>query len=136
MKFAIRIQQTIDNPIPLSSIEEVVNTRGTIGMGSTDVGDVSWVVPTTGFNTACFTPGIPGHSWQAVASGGNETAAKGLNLAARVIAATAWDLYKNPDLIAAAKAELAQRLGNQPYKSLMLPGQKPPLNYRKPPVKP
>jgi len=136
VKFAIRIQQTIDNPIPLSSIEEVVNTRGTIGMGSTDVGDVSWVVPTTGFNTACFTPGIPGHSWQAVASGGNETAAKGLNLAARVIAATAWDLYKNPDLIAAAKAELAQRLGNQPYKSLMLPGQKPPLNYRKPPVKP
>ena len=136
VKFAIRIQQTIDNPIPLSSIEDVVNTRGTVGMGSTDVGDVSWVVPTTGFNTACFTPGIPGHSWQAVASGGNETAGKGLNLAARVIAATAWDLYKNPELIAAAKAELAQRLGNQPYKSLMLPGQKPPLNYRKPPVKP
>jgi len=135
VKFAIRIQQSIDNQIPLSSIKEVLDTSGTVGMGSTDVGDVSWVVPTTGFNTACFTPGVPGHSWQAVASGGTDAAGKGLNLASRVIAATAWDLYRSPEILAAAKSELQQRLGSQPYNSLMVPGQKPPLDYRKPPVK-
>jgi hypothetical protein len=58
-----------------------------------------------------------------------------MNLASRVIAATAWDLYRSPEILAAAKSELQQRLGSQPYKSLMVPGQKPPLNYRKPPVK-
>jgi aminobenzoyl-glutamate utilization protein B len=135
VKFAIRIQQSIDNQVPLSSIKEVIDTSGTVGMGSTDVGDVSWVVPTTGFNTACFTPGVPGHSWQAVASGGTDAAGIGMNLASRVIAATAWDLYRSPEILAAAKSELQQRLGSQPYKSLMVPGQKPPLNYRKPPVK-
>lgn len=134
-KFAIRIQQSIENKIPLSSIREVIDTSGTVGMGSTDVGDVSWVVPTTGFNTACFTPGVPGHSWQAVASGGADAAGKGLNLASRVIAATAWDLYRSPEILAAAKSELQQRLGSQPYRSLMVPGQKPPLDYRKPPAK-
>ncbi|MGY8731140.1 MAG: amidohydrolase [Pirellulales bacterium] len=135
VKFAIRIQQSIDNQVPLSSIKEVIDTSGTVGMGSTDVGDVSWVVPTTGFNTACFTPGVPGHSWQAVASGGTDAAGIGMNLASRVIAATAWDLYRSPEILAAAKSELQQRLGSQPYKSLMIPGQKPPLDYRKPPVK-
>lgn len=135
VKFAVRIQQSIDNQVPLSSINEVIDTSGTVGMGSTDVGDVSWVVPTTGFNTACFTPGVPGHSWQAVASGGTDAAGKGLNLASRVIAATAWDLYRSPEILAAAKSELQQRLGSQPYKSLMIPGQKPPLDYRKPAVK-
>ncbi|MCS5630401.1 MAG: amidohydrolase [Pirellulaceae bacterium] len=135
VKFAIRIQQSIENKIPLSSIREVIDTSGTVGMGSTDVGDVSWVVPTTGFNTACFTPGVPGHSWQAVASGGTDAAGKGLNLASRVIAATAWDLYHSPEILAAAKSELQQRLGSQPYNSLMVPGQKPSLDYREPPVK-
>ena len=132
VKFAARIQNTLDAPIPLSSISEVVDVSGTIGMGSTDVGDVSWVVPTTGFNTACFVPGTPGHSWQAVASGGTTIARKGMNLAARVIAATAYDLYTAPEIIQAAQAELRQRLGGHPYKTLMVPGQRPPLDYRKP----
>ncbi|MEO2020178.1 MAG: hypothetical protein ABGX05_00015, partial [Pirellulaceae bacterium] len=105
---------------------------GTVGMGSTDVGDVSWVVPTTGFNAACFVPGTPGHSWQVVASGGTSIGRKGMNLAARVLAATAWDLYTQPQLLKAAQAEHRERLGDHPYKTLMQPGQKPPLDYRRP----
>ncbi len=76
-KFALRLQETISQPKPLESIGEVVDRSGTIGMGSTDVGDVSWVVPTTGFSTACWVPGTPGHSWQAVACGGTGIARKG-----------------------------------------------------------
>jgi aminobenzoyl-glutamate utilization protein B len=79
VEFATRLQQTLDNPKPLDSIHEVEQRTGGAGMGSTDVGDVSWVVPTTGFNTVCFVPGVPGHSWQAVASGGTNIGHSGMN---------------------------------------------------------
>jgi len=132
IQFATRLQQTLDKPMPLDSIQEVIDQGGTVGMGSTDVGDVSWVVPTTGFNAACFVPGTPGHSWQVVASGGSSIGRKGMNLAARVLAATAWDLYTQPKLLQAAQAEHRERLGDHQYQTLMQPGQKPPLDYRRP----
>ena len=131
--FAIRLQQSLSVPRSLESIQQVMDQTGTVGMGSTDVGDVSWVVPTTGFTIACWVPGTPAHSWQAVACGANPIARKGMNLAARVLAATAWDLYQQPQVLTAAKQEHERRIGVTPYKSLMLPGQKPPLDYRDPP---
>ncbi|MBP86680.1 MAG: amidohydrolase [Planctomycetaceae bacterium] len=130
--FAARLQQSLSKPKPLESIADVEHLDG-VGMGSTDVGDVSWVVPTAGFTTACFVPGTPGHSWQAVACGGTEIAHQGMNLAARVMAATAWDLYHDPLLLTAAKAEHKQRVGELGYATLMEQGQRPPLNYRRPP---
>ena len=102
-------------------------------MGSTDVGDVSWVVPTAGFTTACWVPGTPGHSWQAVACGGTTIGKKGMQLAARMLAATAWDLFPDPKLIAAAKAEHTKRLDGRKYKPLLEKDQPPPLDYRDPP---
>ena len=133
-QFVVRVQETIDKPKPLESVREVRDRSGTVGMGSTDVGDVSWVVPTSGFTAACWAPGTPGHSWQAVACGGTSIARKGMTLAARVLAGTAWDLYRSPDALAAAKKEHDRRLGEQKYESLMQPGQKPPLDYRRSPV--
>jgi aminobenzoyl-glutamate utilization protein B len=130
--FAARLQQSLARPKPLESIADVEHLDG-IGMGSTDVGDVSWVVPTAGFTTACFVPGTPGHSWQAVACGGTEIAHQGMNLAARVMAATAWDLYHDPLRLIAAKEELHEVVGELGYATLMQAGQKPPLNYRRPP---
>jgi aminobenzoyl-glutamate utilization protein B len=56
-----------------------------------------------------------------------------MNLAARVLASSAWDLYEHPETLTAAKAELQRRLGDQKYESLMRPGQKPPLDYRNAP---
>jgi aminobenzoyl-glutamate utilization protein B len=56
-----------------------------------------------------------------------------MQLAARVLAATAWDLYHSPATLTAAKSELQRRLGDRKYESLMQPGQKPPLDYRNPP---
>lgn len=133
MEFATRLQQTLEKPKPLDSIKEVEHRVGGTGMGSTDVGDVSWVVPTTGFSTVCFVPGVPGHSWQAVASGSRDLARQGMNLAAKVMAATAWDLFKDPSILQKAIAEHSRRLGKDKYQTLMQPGQKPPLDYRKPP---
>jgi len=136
VQFAVRLQETIAKPRPLESIKQVEDRSGTIGMGSTDVGDVSWVVPTTGFTTACFVPGTPGHSWQTVACGGTPIARKGMNLASRVLAASAWDLFTNPAILEQAKKEHNERTDKQKYETLMQPGQKPPLDYRKPPRKP
>lgn len=135
LPFVTRMQQQLPRQEPLSELQNVADLTGTVGKGSTDVGDVSWVVPTTGFATACWVPGTPGHSWQAVACGGNRIAEKGMNLAARTLALSIADLMRSPKILKAAKAELIQRLGETGYLSLMQPGQKPPLDYRKPAVR-
>ena len=133
LQFAARLQETLPKPKPLDTIHQVEDLSGTVGNGSTDVGDVSWVVPTTGFNTACWVPGTPGHSWQAVACGNTEIARRGMNLAARVLAATAWELFENPEILEQARRELQERTRRNRYRSLLQSGQKPPLDYRNPP---
>lgn len=130
LEFALKLRDTMENPKPLDSVQKVIDRSGDVGMGSTDVGDVSWMVPTTGFNTACWVPGTPGHSWQAVACGKRQCARDGMILAARVLAATACDAMTDPTIIERAQAELKRRLGDGNYRTLMQPGQKPPLNYR------
>lgn len=132
-KFAARIQTTLDAPPPIDSVGRVEQAGGSSGTGSTDVGDVSWVVPTAGFTAACWVPGTPAHSWQAVAAGGTTIGRKGMVLAARTLAATAWDLFEDPKLVAAAKAEHKERLAGRKYQPLIEPGQEPPLEYRNPP---
>lgn len=132
-EFAQRLRETLIKPQALESIGQVTDTSGDVGKGSTDVGDVSWVVPTAGFTTACFVPGTPSHSWQAVAAGGTSIGKKGMQLAAKVLSATAWDLIKQPEILAEAKAEHTRRLGSRKYEPLLLPGQNPPLDYRNAP---
>jgi aminobenzoyl-glutamate utilization protein B len=132
--FAAKIRSTLDEPLPLESLKTVVNRRGQVGKGSTDVGDVSWVAPTAGFSTACWVPGTAAHSWQAVAAGGTSIGRKGMILAARVIAATACELLQNPNTLADARDELRRRLAGRTYSSLLGKNQKPPLDYRDSPV--
>jgi aminobenzoyl-glutamate utilization protein B len=100
------------------------------GGGSTDVGDVSYAVPTIGVRTATWVPGTPGHSWQAAACGGTTICAKGRVNAAKTLALTALDLFTQPELITKAKAELIERRGaNFQYRPLL--GDRPPaLDYR------
>ena len=135
-QFAVRLQTTLTKPQPLESLGQVFNTSGDVGKGSTDVGDVSWVVPTAGFTTACYVPGTGAHSWQAVAAGGTTIGRNGMQLAARTMAASAWDLFHQPESLAAAKAEFTRRLDGRKYDPLLLPGQKPPLDYRNSPTAP
>jgi len=131
LSFALRLRETLTTPVAFESIRQVIDQTGTTVKGSTDVGDVSWVVPTTGFNTACWVPGTPSHSWQAVAAGGTTIGRKGMSLAARVLAASAWDLYHQPATLAAARDELQRRLGDRKYQPLMPADLKPRLDYRK-----
>jgi aminobenzoyl-glutamate utilization protein B len=130
LKFALRIQETFPDKVPLDGIASVFDSSGKSSGGSTDVGDVSWIVPVTGFSTACWVPGTQGHSWQAVACGGTTIGKKGMNLAARTLAATAWDLFTQPQLIKDAKAELIKRLDGRKYEAMLEKDQKPPLDYR------
>ena len=130
LKFAVRLQETFAEKSPLDDIEKVFDSSGKSSGGSTDVGDVSWVVPVTGFTTACWVPGTPGHSWQAVACGGTTIGKKGMNLAARTLAATAYDLFTDPQLIKDAKAEHARRLDGRKYAAMLEKDQPPPLDYR------
>ncbi len=97
--------------------------------GSTDVGDVSYAVPTVGLETATWVPGTAAHSWQAVACGATDIGIKGMMVAAKTMAFTAIDLFTNPELIKKAKEEFVVSKGNYKYKAL-LGDRKPALNYR------
>jgi aminobenzoyl-glutamate utilization protein B len=68
-----------------------------------------------------------------VACGGTTIGKKGMNLAARTLAATAWDLFSDPKLIAEAKAEHVKRLDGRKYEAMLEKDQAPPLDYRDPP---
>ncbi len=132
--FAQKIQTTLAPGAPaLSTVGEIQPAQlvdDALG-GSTDVSDVSWVVPTVGLSTATFVPGSAGHSWQNVAASGTSIGIKGAVLAAKTLALTAADLFRSPDTIAAAKQEFAAKRGaNFEYKA-MLGDRKPPLDYRK-----
>jgi aminobenzoyl-glutamate utilization protein B len=82
---------------------------------STDVGDVSWLVPTAQVGTACCAICTPEHSWQLVSQGRTPLAHKGMLFAAKVMAASAVDVFENPALAEKAKAELKERLGSYTY---------------------
>jgi aminobenzoyl-glutamate utilization protein B len=97
---------------------------------STDVGDVSWNVPTIGFTAATFVPGVVAHTWQAAACAGVSIGQQGMLVAARALAVTGADLFSNPQLIQDAKTDFAHRLAGKTYKSEIPSGQKPPLDYR------
>ncbi|NKI31890.1 M20 family metallopeptidase [Croceivirga thetidis] len=99
--------------------------------GSTDVGDVSFVVPTVGFGTATWVPGTPAHSWQAVAAGGTSIGHKGMVVAAKTLTATAIDLFTNTDLIEQAKKEFEERRGVDFVYAPLLGDRPPALDYRK-----
>ncbi|WP_426957924.1 M20 family metallopeptidase [Muricoccus radiodurans] len=83
--------------------------------GSTDVGDVSQIVPTVQAWGGCWAVGTPFHTWQAVAQGKSGQAHKGMVQAAKAMAATALDAFRDPELLARAKAELTERRGGRAY---------------------
>lgn len=93
--------------------------------GSTDVGDVSWVAPTAMITVACEPQGTPPHSWQWVANGKSSAAHKGMLVAGKSIAMTAYDLLTRPELLEAAAAEQVQNLNGENYHSIIPDGTLP-----------
>ncbi len=76
---------------------------------STDVGDVSWRVPTGQIHVAVFPNGCPGHSWQNVSAGRSSIGHKAVIKAAEVLSCTAVDLFEDPELLRKAREEFEMR---------------------------
>ena len=97
--------------------------------GSTDVSDVSWVVPTAQFNWSTAPRNTSAHTWQWVSIGKSPMAHKGTTSAAEVMAATAIIAYNNPEIIEKAKAELKKMHEKTPYENPIPKDVRPkPLN--------
>ncbi len=129
--FARAIRKTLSGNLPaVDTTNEIQPYVLRQSMGSTDVGDVSWNVPTVGFTTATWVPGTPAHSWQAVAAGGTSLGRRGMNLAVALLARTARDLFGNPEIIIQAWSELAAKRGADWEYEALLGEREPPLEYR------
>ena len=129
--FAEALRKTMIGPLmPLGTEEQVQPPTDTITPASTDLGDVSWKVPTTEFTTATWVPGTAAHTWQAVACDGMSIGVKGMLVAAKTMALTGMDLFTSPDHLARARAEFDRRRGGAVY-TFKLGDRKPPLDYRK-----
>ena len=100
------------------------------GEGSTDVGDVSWVVPTVQARVATCAVGTPFHTWQTVAQGKAPAAHKGMIHAAKVMAATASALIQSPETIEAARAIHNDRQVKTPYQCPIPKEVSPPIITR------
>lgn len=107
----------------------VVSETG--GGGSTDVGDISWLVPTAGMGAATWVPGTSAHTWQAVAAGGMSIGQKGMMVAAKTLTLTAIDIFKDPSVTGKALEELNKRRGDGFSYEALVGDRKPPLDYRK-----
>ena len=131
LEFAAAIRKTLPGvSLSVESTNEIQPYIFEQGMGSTDVGDVSWKVPTVGFSTATWVPGTPAHSWQAVAAGGTSAGHKGMLLAAKLLAVTARDILSNPRIAEDARRELEERQGEDFEYYPLLGEREPPLDYR------
>ena len=98
--------------------------------GSTDVGDISWHIPTGGIRTSCMAAESPGHSWQNVACIGSSIGEKGTIYAAKVLAISAIDLLEKPELLSAAAQDWNKRMKDRKYTTLIPKGQKAPTKIR------
>jgi aminobenzoyl-glutamate utilization protein B len=128
--FAEKISESLGVGNFIGMEREVLAFELKPGMGSTDVGDVSWTVPTVGLRTATWVPGTAAHSWQAIAAGGTSIGAKGMVVAAKTMALTIRDLFLDPDLIASGKREFDERRGDNFRYEALLGDREPPLDYR------
>ena len=113
-----------------SKIDPFVDESYRKGGGSTDVGDVSWAVPTVGLRVATWIPGTPAHSWQAVACGGTEIGTKGMIVAAKTLTLMGIDLLMDKTLIEKATADWQKARGADFKYVPLLGDRKPALTYR------
>jgi len=132
VEFAKQLQTSLSKAPAITNAQNVEPYKtGGFFPASTDVGDITWVVPTAGLGTATWVPGVPAHSWQAVSTGSNGIGLKAMINAAKVMSMTAVDIYNNPTIVDKANKDLETAVGKDfKYKS-MIGDRKPPLDFRK-----
>ena len=94
---------------------------------SSDVGNVTWAVPTGSFRYACFAPGGVGHSWQQVSSGGTTIGTKGAIGAAKVLYLSAVELLTDAKLLSEVRSEFLKRRGPDFKFEPMMGNRRPPF---------
>jgi aminobenzoyl-glutamate utilization protein B len=130
LQTALRADFGLKDVRPLNDAIEDLPERPEQDFGSTDVGDISWHVPTGGLSTACFAAESPGHSWQNVAAIGSPIGHKGMLVAAKVLALSLVDLLRDPQALADAKADFQERMHDRKYTTRIAKGTKAPQSIR------
>ena len=111
------------------AVKEINTSKG---FASSDEADVSWITPMTVLSVACWAQGTPGHHHLIHQQATLPAAMKGLAVAVRALALTAWDLLVDPDLLASARAEFTERLDGRTYQPIIPARQRPPVQDRIP----
>ena len=127
LKYAKTIQRETDKPkegmdADIEPLRETLPAQG----GSTDVGDVSQIVPVVRARVSAAPKDVPWHSWAVVACTGMSIGHKGMLFAAKSLSMTMVDLFENPQLVKEIKAEFKNRKGDKVYKA-MIPDGPPPV---------
>jgi aminobenzoyl-glutamate utilization protein B len=113
---------------PLADFTVPFDTRRNPAIGSTDIGDVSWKVPTVQAHAPTVAIGTPFHTWQVVAQGKAPAAHKALVQVAKAMAAVATRALSEPAFVSAAKADHARQTAATPYVSPLPAEVTPPLD--------
>jgi aminobenzoyl-glutamate utilization protein B len=122
-----RMGRQADYDLDLCDFVVPLDRSSSGGAGSTDVGDVSWAVPTVQARVVTCAMGTPFHSWQLTAHGKTPLAHKGMIHAAKLMAATAGDLLDNPEILSAARKVHDKNLSRTPYVCPMPDDVLPPI---------
>ena len=129
-RFAEEMQKSLDGTGQRPGPDKVqVSKAEGSGGASSDVGDVSWVVPTATFTAATFVPGVGAHTWQAAACAGGTIGRKGMLVAARTLALAGVELFENPAEVKAAKDTFQKRLNGRHWTTRIPADAKPQLDY-------
>jgi len=126
--FAEKLRATLADQagIPALGTEaQILPPKTELTSASTDVGDVSWVIPTGQFYAATFPPGVPFHTWQSTASAGSSLGRKGMMVAAKTFALAGLELLRDPELLAAARNDYSRQMKGKQYRSLVPADKKP-----------
>ncbi len=131
--FAKRLQESFGKEVVglNKEIKPLKEPEGYLGGGSTDVADVSWIVPTAALSTQCWPPNTPGHSWGVVTSSGSSVGQKGMMLAAKTLAAAGIEVLLDKSIIERAQKEVKEKTKGFTYKSAVPKNQKPKLPEKK-----
>lgn len=130
----LRVGLPVQEEAPLCDFIVPLDAVGESMVGSTDVADVSWTVPTVEARVTTYAIGTPGHSWQLTAQGKAPAAHKGLAYAAKVMAATAAEAISDETLIARAKQDFHARTAKTPYVCPIPKDVRPPVQPRPAPA--
>jgi aminobenzoyl-glutamate utilization protein B len=99
--------------------------------GSTDVAEVSWIVPTLHVSVVTAPSDVPWHSWAVVSASRHSIGYKGMLIAAKVLAMTGLDFLTDENLRLAAWKEFKEKLGGYTYTSGIPGDKKPPVRKKK-----